>query len=134
YYVVNMAIRHKHLKLDQRKIDKARRTLGTKTDGNARPCPRHGPRRGPYRPHSAARESDGRVRGRVPASMTKLLLDTNLYVGWLNHGLHEALIVGPGFRALPELCRSNGAASGSRNASGPPAARPAHPRPCRVGE
>src|SRR5207247_3446452 len=65
--------------------------------GNARPCPRHGPRRGPYRPHSAARESDGRVRGRVPAWMTKLLLDTNLYVGWLNHGLHEALIVGPGF-------------------------------------
>lgn len=32
YYVVNMAIRHKHLKLDQRKIDKARRTLGTKTE------------------------------------------------------------------------------------------------------
>jgi len=29
--------------------------------------------------------------------MTKLLLDTNLYVGWLNHGLHEALMVGPGF-------------------------------------
>src|SRR2546430_15262956 len=29
--------------------------------------------------------------------MTKLLLDTNLYLGWLNHGLHEALIVGPGF-------------------------------------
>jgi hypothetical protein len=27
-----MAIRHKHLKLDQRKIDKARRTLGTKTE------------------------------------------------------------------------------------------------------
>ena len=31
-YVVNMAIRHKHLKLDQRKIDKARRMLGTKTE------------------------------------------------------------------------------------------------------
>ena len=29
--------------------------------------------------------------------MTKLLLDTNLYVGWLNHGQHEALMVGPGF-------------------------------------
>jgi predicted nucleic acid-binding protein len=29
--------------------------------------------------------------------MTKLLLDTNLYVGWLNHGLHELLVVGPGF-------------------------------------
>ena len=29
--------------------------------------------------------------------MTKLLLDTNLYVGWLNHGLHEALMLGPGF-------------------------------------
>jgi predicted nucleic acid-binding protein len=28
--------------------------------------------------------------------MTKLLLDTNLYVGWLNHGLHELLVVGPG--------------------------------------
>jgi len=27
-----MAIRHKHLKLDQGKIDKARRTLGTKTE------------------------------------------------------------------------------------------------------
>ena len=31
-YSVNMAIRHKHLKLDQRKIDKARRTLGAKTE------------------------------------------------------------------------------------------------------
>ena len=31
-YCVNMTIRHKHLKLDQRKIDKARRTLGTKTE------------------------------------------------------------------------------------------------------
>jgi len=29
--------------------------------------------------------------------MTKLLLDTHLYVGWLNHGWHEALMVGPGF-------------------------------------
>lgn len=28
--------------------------------------------------------------------MTKVLLDTNLCVGWLNHGLHEALVVGPG--------------------------------------
>jgi len=31
-YPVNMAIRHKHLKLDQRKIDKARRALGTRTE------------------------------------------------------------------------------------------------------
>ena len=29
---VNMAIRHKHLKLDQRKIDKARRLFGLKTE------------------------------------------------------------------------------------------------------
>jgi predicted nucleic acid-binding protein len=29
--------------------------------------------------------------------MTKLLLDTNVYVGWFNHGLHETLLVGPGF-------------------------------------
>jgi len=29
--------------------------------------------------------------------MTKVLLDTNLYVGWLNEGMHEALMVGPGF-------------------------------------
>jgi len=29
--------------------------------------------------------------------MIKALLDTNLYVGWLNHGLHETLMVGPGF-------------------------------------
>ncbi|MGH7805187.1 MAG: hypothetical protein ACREQJ_12645 [Candidatus Binatia bacterium] len=29
---MNMAIRHKHLKLDQRKIDKAKRALGTKTE------------------------------------------------------------------------------------------------------
>jgi predicted nucleic acid-binding protein len=29
--------------------------------------------------------------------MTKLFLDTNAYVGWLNHGLHEELVVGPGF-------------------------------------
>ena len=27
--------------------------------------------------------------------MIKLVLDTNLYVGWLNHGLYEALVVGP---------------------------------------
>ena len=31
-YSVNMAIRHKHLKLNQRKIDQARRALGTKTE------------------------------------------------------------------------------------------------------
>jgi predicted nucleic acid-binding protein len=29
--------------------------------------------------------------------MIKSLLDTNLYVGWLNRGLYEALVVGPGF-------------------------------------
>jgi hypothetical protein len=29
---VNMAIRHKHLKLDQRKIDKARRVLAARTE------------------------------------------------------------------------------------------------------
>lgn len=29
--------------------------------------------------------------------MTKLLLDTNLYVDWFNHGRHEALVVGGGF-------------------------------------
>jgi predicted nucleic acid-binding protein len=29
--------------------------------------------------------------------VTKLLLDTNVYIGWLNHRLHEALVVGPGF-------------------------------------
>jgi predicted nucleic acid-binding protein len=29
--------------------------------------------------------------------MIKLLLDTSLYVGWLSQGLHEALVVGPGF-------------------------------------
>jgi hypothetical protein len=31
-YLMNMAVRHKHLKLDQRKIDRARRMLGTKTE------------------------------------------------------------------------------------------------------
>ncbi len=29
---MNMSIRHKHLKLDQSKIDKARRLLGVKTE------------------------------------------------------------------------------------------------------
>ena len=29
---VNMAVKHKHLKLDQSKIDRARRYLGTKTE------------------------------------------------------------------------------------------------------
>jgi len=29
--------------------------------------------------------------------MTKLLLDTNLYVEWLNYGRHEALMLGHGF-------------------------------------
>jgi hypothetical protein len=32
YNSVNMAIRHKHLKLDQTKIDKARRLFGVKTE------------------------------------------------------------------------------------------------------
>ena len=32
WHSVNMAIRHKHLKLDQRKIDQARRALGTTTE------------------------------------------------------------------------------------------------------
>jgi hypothetical protein len=31
-YRVNMAIRHIHLKLDQRKIDQARRMLGARTE------------------------------------------------------------------------------------------------------
>ena len=31
-YPVNIATRHKHLKLDQRKIDQARRMLGTRTE------------------------------------------------------------------------------------------------------
>jgi len=31
-YPVNIAIRHKHLKLDQRKIDRARRMLGARTE------------------------------------------------------------------------------------------------------
>ena len=29
--------------------------------------------------------------------MTKVVLDTNLYIGWFDRGLHEALMVGPGF-------------------------------------
>ncbi|MGH7805186.1 MAG: type II toxin-antitoxin system VapC family toxin [Candidatus Binatia bacterium] len=29
--------------------------------------------------------------------MTKLLLDTNLYVDWFNRGLHEPLVLGQGF-------------------------------------
>jgi hypothetical protein len=28
--------------------------------------------------------------------LRKVLLDTNVYIGWLNQGLHEALMVGPG--------------------------------------
>jgi hypothetical protein len=28
--------------------------------------------------------------------MIKALLDTNLYVGWFNTGLYEAVMVGPG--------------------------------------
>jgi hypothetical protein len=32
YNFVNMAIKHKHLKLDQSKIDKARRLFGVKTE------------------------------------------------------------------------------------------------------
>jgi hypothetical protein len=32
YTFVNMAIRHKHLKIDQTKIDKARRVLGARTE------------------------------------------------------------------------------------------------------
>ncbi len=31
-YAMNMDLRHKHLKLNQRKIDQARRALGTKTE------------------------------------------------------------------------------------------------------
>jgi hypothetical protein len=32
YYLVNMPLSHKHLKLDQAKIDKARRLLGLATE------------------------------------------------------------------------------------------------------
>ena len=32
WYSVNMAIRHKHLKLDQRKLDRARRLIRAKTE------------------------------------------------------------------------------------------------------
>jgi predicted nucleic acid-binding protein len=29
-------------------------------------------------------------------NLRKVVLDTNLYIGWMNEGLHEALMVGPG--------------------------------------
>lgn len=29
-------------------------------------------------------------------TLRKAILDTNLYIGWLNHGLHEDLMLGPG--------------------------------------
>jgi len=29
--------------------------------------------------------------------LTKVILDTNLYVDWFNRGRHEALMIGPGF-------------------------------------
>jgi predicted nucleic acid-binding protein len=29
--------------------------------------------------------------------VTKLILDTNVYIDWFDRGLHEALVVGPGF-------------------------------------
>src|SRR5262245_12793736 len=29
-------------------------------------------------------------------TLRKVLLDTNVYIGWLNQGLHEELMVGPG--------------------------------------
>ena len=28
--------------------------------------------------------------------MRKVVLDTNIYIDWLNHGLHEGLMLGPG--------------------------------------
>ncbi|NUQ79144.1 MAG: PIN domain-containing protein [Polyangiaceae bacterium] len=28
--------------------------------------------------------------------LRKVILDTNLYIGWMNHGLHEDLMLGPG--------------------------------------
>jgi predicted nucleic acid-binding protein len=31
------------------------------------------------------------------ATMTKLVLDTNVYIGWLKGGSHEPLVMGPGF-------------------------------------
>ena len=40
--------------------------------------------------------------------MTKLFLDTNVYVGWLNHRLHEELVVGPGFVRYLSSGRSGG--------------------------
>jgi predicted nucleic acid-binding protein len=29
-------------------------------------------------------------------SLRKVVLDTNVYIGWLNTGLHEAVMIGPG--------------------------------------
>jgi predicted nucleic acid-binding protein len=29
--------------------------------------------------------------------VTKLILDTNIYIDWFNRGLYEAVVVGPGF-------------------------------------
>ena len=29
-------------------------------------------------------------------SLRKIVLDTNIYIGWLNAGLHESLMIGPG--------------------------------------
>ena len=29
-------------------------------------------------------------------SLRKVVLDTNVYIGWLNAGLHESVVVGPG--------------------------------------
>jgi hypothetical protein len=29
-------------------------------------------------------------------TLRKVILDTNLYIGWMNQGLHEDLMLGPG--------------------------------------
>ena len=41
--------------------------------------------------------------------LRKVLIDTNLYIGWMNQGLHEDWMVGPGARPVSLRRRLHGA-------------------------
>ena len=37
------------------------------------------------------------MTSRTSHAPRKIVLDTNVYIGWLNAGLHEDLMLGPGY-------------------------------------
>ena len=87
-----IALRHKHVQLDQRKLDRARRALGARTETETldRALDIVVTEADIDRVLRSAR---GRARSDASSEMRRIIIiDTNLYIDWLNVGRHEDVL------------------------------------------